>query len=405
MRRLLTFALLVIAAGFALALPATRSVALTPADARSQYREDQKRLGDARHRIEQYKQREQGLNGEIAALDTRLAAIDTQLADMQTKIAGVQTDLATTKVKLAEKRAELELKRQELAAAKARLAWQETVFKDRLVQVYKAGGVSFIDVLVNARGFADLVERMKLAGELVGSDDAMVGALQAARDDVAAEEQATAADEAEIAAMATKLQKQSDRLVALQAAMTATQAEALAARQNKSQTLAVVATNRQDWEAQQRQLMAESAQLAAIIKGDSGSSGGSKSTGSMVWPVNGPITSPFGWRTNPIWNTREFHTGIDIGVPEGTPIVAADGGTVISTSWWDGGGNVTVIQHANNIATVYMHQASFAVSTGAVVTRGQVIGYVGMTGATTGPHLHFEVRVNGNPVDPMGYLP
>jgi len=405
MRRLLTFALLVIAAGFALALPATRSVALTPADARSQYREDQKRLGDARHRIEQYKQREQGLNGEIAALDTRLAAIDTQLADMQTKIAGVQTDLATTKVKLAEKRAELELKRQELAAAKARLAWQETVFKDRLVQVYKAGGVSFIDVLVNARGFADLVERMKLAGELVGSDDAMVGALQAARDDVAAEEQATAADEAEIAAMATKLQKQSDRLVALQAAMTATQAEALAARQNKSQTLAVVATNRQDWEAQQRQLMAESAQLAAIIKGDSGSSGGSKSTGSMVWPVNGPITSPFGWRTNPIWNTREFHTGIDIGVPEGTPIVAADGGTVISTSWWDGGGNVTVIQHANNIATVYMHQASFAVSTCAVVTRGQVIGYVGMTGATTGPHLHFEVRVNGNPVDPMGYLP
>ncbi len=92
-------------------------------------------------------------------------------------------------------------------------------------------------------------------------------------------------------------------------------------------------------------------------------------------------------------------------MPEGTPIVAADGGTVISTSWWDGGGNVTVIQHANNIATVYMHQASFAVSTGAVVTRGQVIGYVGMTGATTGPHLHFEVRVNGNPVDPMGYLP
>jgi murein DD-endopeptidase MepM/ murein hydrolase activator NlpD len=405
MRRLLTFALLVIAAGFALALPATRSVALTPADARSQYREDQKRLADARHRIEQYKQREQGLNGEIAALDTRLAAIDTQLADMQTKIAGVQTDLATTKVKLAEKRAELELKRQELAAAKARLAWQETVFKDRLVQVYKAGGVSFIDVLVNARGFADLVERMKLAGELVGSDDAMVGALQAARDDVAAQEQATAADEAEIAAMATKLQKQSDRLVALQAAMTAKQAEALAARQNKSQTLAVVATNRQDWEAQQHQLMAESAQLAAIIKGDSGSGGGGKSTGSMVWPVNGPITSPFGWRTNPMWNTREFHTGIDIGVPEGTPIVAADGGTVISTSWWDGGGNVTVIQHANNIATVYMHQASFAVSTGAVVTRGLVIGYVGMTGATTGPHLHFEVRVNGNPVDPMGYLP
>jgi murein DD-endopeptidase MepM/ murein hydrolase activator NlpD len=405
MRRLLTFALLVTAAGFALALPATRSAALTAADARNQLRQDQKQLADVRHRIEQFKQREQGLNGEIAALDSSLTAIDTQLADLQTRITTVQTVLTTTKVKLAEKRAELELKRQELAAAKVRLAWQETVFQDRLVSVYKAGGVSIVDVLVNAQGFADLVERMKLAGELIGSDNLMVGTLQAARDEVAAQERATAQDEADIAAMATKLQKQTDNLVALQAAIQVKQVEAQAARQAKSQTLAAVATNRQDWEAQQRQLMAESSQLAAIIKGDSGSGGGGKSTGSMIWPVNGPVTSPFGWRTNPIFNTPEFHSGIDIGVPLGTSILAADGGTVLSTSWWDGGGNVTVIQHANNIATVYMHQASFAVSPGQVVGRGQVIGYVGMTGWTTGPHLHFEVRVNGNPVDPMGYLP
>jgi murein DD-endopeptidase MepM/ murein hydrolase activator NlpD len=404
MRRLLTFVLLLTAAGIALALPAARSAAITPADARNQYQANQKRLADVRHRIEQYKQREQGLNGEITALDSRLTAIDTQLADLQTRITTVQTDLATTKVKLAEKRAELELKRQELAAARARLAWQETVFQDRLVSVYKAGGVSFVDVIVAAKGFADLVERMKLAGELVGSDNSMVGALQAARDEVALQEQAAAQDEADIAAMATRLQKQNDKLVALQAAMKVKQAEALAARQAKSQTLTAVATNRKAWEAQQSQLQAESAQLAAIIKGDSGGGGG-KSTGSMIWPVNGPITSPFGWRTNPIFNTPEFHSGIDIGVSLGTSILAADGGTVLSISWWDGGGNVTVIQHANNIATVYMHQASFAVSPGQVVGRGEVIGYVGMTGWTTGPHLHFEVRVNGTPVDPMGYLP
>ncbi|MCX6372704.1 MAG: M23 family metallopeptidase [Actinobacteria bacterium] len=124
----------------------------------------------------------------------------------------------------------------------------------------------------------------------------------------------------------------------------------------------------------------------------------------MMWPVNASVGSPFGWRIHPILGYRKFHTGIDLGVAYGTPIHAADSGTVIYATWMGGYGNVIIIDHGRGISTLYAHQSSLAVGTGTRVVRGQVIGYVGSTGFSTGPHLHFEVRVNGNPVDPMGYL-
>ena len=114
--------------------------------------------------------------------------------------------------------------------------------------------------------------------------------------------------------------------------------------------------------------------------------------------MSGPITSPFGWR----WG--RMHQGIDIGVPMGTPIKAAAAGTIIYCGWESGYGNLTVIDHGGNLATAYGHQSSIAVTCGQQVAQGQVIGYVGCTGHCTGPHLHFEVRIDGNPVDPMGYL-
>ena len=110
------------------------------------------------------------------------------------------------------------------------------------------------------------------------------------------------------------------------------------------------------------------------------------------------MTSPFGWR----WG--RMHEGIDIGVGYGTPIHAAAGGTVIYCGWEEGYGNFVVIDHGGNLATAYGHQSSIAVTCGQQVSQGDVIGYVGCTGHCFGPHLHFEVRVNGNPVDPLGYL-
>jgi murein DD-endopeptidase MepM/ murein hydrolase activator NlpD len=137
---------------------------------------------------------------------------------------------------------------------------------------------------------------------------------------------------------------------------------------------------------------------AAQANRQAGSPASTPSSAGLIWPVNGPVTSPFGWR----WG--RMHEGIDIGVGMGTPIKAAASGTVIYCGWESGYGNLTVIDHGGNLATAYGHQSSIAVACGQQVAQGEVIGYVGCTGHCTGPHLHFEVRINGAPADPLGYL-
>ncbi len=155
---------------------------------------------------------------------------------------------------------------------------------------------------------------------------------------------------------------------------------------------------------QEDQLLAQSQTLTDIING---ASGGGQGTGSMVWPAGNRslVTSPFGWRIHPILGVKRLHTGIDIGVGYGTAIVAVDSGKVIYAAAMSGYGNTTIVDHGGGVSSLYAHQASLAASYGVSVRRGQVIGYVGSTGFSTGPHLHFEVRSGGNPVDPLGYLP
>jgi murein DD-endopeptidase MepM/ murein hydrolase activator NlpD len=123
-----------------------------------------------------------------------------------------------------------------------------------------------------------------------------------------------------------------------------------------------------------------------------------RSSSGFIWPASGVVTSGFGWR----WG--RMHEGLDIAASYGAPISAASSGTVIYAGWMGGYGNLVVIDHGGGLATAYGHQSSIAVSSGSQVSQGQTIGYVGSTGHSTGPHLHFEVRVNGSAVDPMGYL-
>jgi murein DD-endopeptidase MepM/ murein hydrolase activator NlpD len=129
-----------------------------------------------------------------------------------------------------------------------------------------------------------------------------------------------------------------------------------------------------------------------------------QSTGRFIWPMRGPLTSHFGYRYHPIHRYRARHTGIDISRPTGTPIVAADGGRVIAAGWQQGYGKAVVILHGRGLATLYGHMSRISVSVGQSVSQGQHIGACGSTGYSTGSHLHFEVRVGGSPVNPLGYL-
>ncbi|MEZ5375400.1 MAG: peptidoglycan DD-metalloendopeptidase family protein [Acidimicrobiales bacterium] len=170
-----------------------------------------------------------------------------------------------------------------------------------------------------------------------------------------------------------------------------------------------------EWEETVAEFAAEEAALSEFIRAEEAKAippppppaagAGGVSASGFQWPISAYVTSEYGWRIHPIYGTKRLHAGIDLGAGTGTPIAASAGGTVIHAGPYGGYGNAVIINHGNGITTLYAHQSKIAVSTGQQVGRGEVIGYVGSTGNSTGPHLHFEVRVNGSAVNPRGYLP
>lgn len=164
-------------------------------------------------------------------------------------------------------------------------------------------------------------------------------------------------------------------------------------------------SDRRALEAAESQLAKDSQSIALLIRQRSPYGGVAiQGNGQFVYPSDGPITSGFGWRLHPILGYRRFHAGIDFGADYGTVIFAADQGTVILAGWYGGYGNAVVIDHGNGLTTLYGHASELYVSEGQTVQRGQPIAAVGSTGLSTGPHLHFEVRTSGNPVDPIAFL-
>ncbi len=380
-RRLIALLVLV-----AVALTLAGALAAAPARAETAA-ELQAKLREAREKIKAAESKKATLNDQIGDLDGRLTAIEDKLAALGERISGVEEKLSVTREKLAVLREELRLKRLELEEAQATLELEQRNFEVRVVITYKTDDLDYLDVVLESSDFEDLISRMNVVRDLLGGNNALVGGLEATRDTVETEKDA--------------IDRKSVELAALRAAQAASQAEALAMRKQKKSTLAEVNDNLKLLERRENELLAESAALTGVITSSYGGGGG---TGDLMWPVNGPVTSPFGYRIHPILGYRRMHTGIDIGVGYGTPIRASDTGKVIYATWMGGYGNVIIIDHGAGISTLYAHQSSLAVGSGARVTRGQTIGYVGSTGLSTGPHLHFEVRVNGNPVDPMGYL-
>ncbi len=361
----------------------------------------QQKLEQARSKIDAAKQKKATLGEQISGLDGRLAAIQQQLDGLGDQIAGVESKLSVTREKLAVLRKELRLKRLELEEAQAEFKLEQTNFEARVVLSYKSDDLSYVDVILASSSFEDLLSRANVIRDLIQGNDDLVGDLEAKRDEVDAEKDAIARREGEVADAARVLQQKSDELAALRAAQAASQAAALSVRRQKKGALAGVNEDLAELERQENRLLAESAALTSVVGGAGSTGGGS---GSLGWPVSGPVVSPFGWRVHPILGYRKFHTGIDIAVGYGVPIHASAAGSVIYATWMGGYGNVIIVDHGDGLSTLYAHQSSLAVGTGARVARGQTVGYVGSTGFSTGPHLHFEVRVNGNPVDPMGYL-
>jgi murein DD-endopeptidase MepM/ murein hydrolase activator NlpD len=288
----------------------------------------------------------------------------------------------------------------QLDAARKSLRLHNDLLKRRLVDIYEYGDLSYLDALIAARSFNEFVERWEDLRLLIAANERAVRARKTAEAKVAAveadlertrmqlaqEEQA----QEEARSQLNSLSDERRNLVALAAMRRRSVADEVAQIENLS------AAEEAALEALivQREREIEAARRAAGITGDSGAAG------IFAWPVTGTITSPFGWRSNPFGGSPEFHPGLDIAAPTGTTVTAAAAGTVIMAQWYGGYGNYILIDHGGGYSTGYGHLSAIYVSSGQNVTRGQAIGAVGSTGQSTGPHLHFEVRIAGKPVDP-----
>jgi murein DD-endopeptidase MepM/ murein hydrolase activator NlpD len=329
----------------------------------------------------------QRLDGALADVTSRLAAANQRLADAQATVDRLGFVAFTLQVKADATQKKLDVARNDV--------------RHSAVLLYSHGdGEAMIGLLGSTDGSGALVEGKHYLQRVNDKRQAdarrvtrLKDQLDAQRADIAQQKQA--ADAARAAA--ADEQQQLNQLAQQQASA---RDAAAGAEQAENTALGAAIAQHDDAEAA---LQAESDRIAALAQSAGG--GPTQGDGTFIWPVQGPITSPFGYRTDPVTGATAFHAGIDIGASCGTPIKAAGTGTVLTAGWNSGGyGNMTLINNGGGLSTLYGHQSSIIVTAGQSVTQGQVIGYVGSTGKSTGCHLHFEVRVNGNPVDPMGYL-
>jgi murein DD-endopeptidase MepM/ murein hydrolase activator NlpD len=273
----------------------------------------------------------------------------------------------------------------------------------RLVEVYEQGDVDSVDVILGASSLSDVVDGLDYLNEVGAADQRIATTVGRAKAAAGAAREATRKLRGVVAAETRAVQARTEQVRAVRDQLVSSRRELLAARSTKRVSLGKVRASEREEVSEAQALEQVSAALGAQIEAAQSRSSyrppaATPSASGFIWPVSGPVTSPFGMR----WG--RMHTGIDIGVPYGTPIQGAASGQVIYAGWMDGYGNLVFIDHGRGISTGYAHQSSIAVSNGQTVTQGQVIGYVGCTGHCFGPHLHFEVRVNGSPVDPLGYL-
>ena len=368
-------------------------------DLDDQVQDLQGQIDSSRLEQENWQQVIEDVSAKLKQIQADLDAANARLQSIQTKQAEINAQIAQTQ--------------NEIVKMEAYLKTRQDVLNRRVRAIYMHGQLNYLEVILGANSFSDFANRVELLKRVIRSDYNLILEIQKQKAAIEAKKAQLEEDKRQLDALAAEAEKTRQEI----AKKKAEQQKVLdAAKSNK----AAAAQMEQDLNAQlasvrnliqQRLAAAEAARQAAQQHAASDDEGGGGSddnyvqgTGAMGWPCSGPITSPFGYRTHPIFGTTIFHAGIDIGVDYGTPIHAADSGVVVYSGWISGYGNAVIIDHGGGISTLYGHNQSLAVSEGQSVSKGSVIAYAGSTGNSTGPHCHFEVDVNGSPVNPMGYL-
>jgi len=366
---------------------------------------------DLTNQLDSIQQQVNQQNAAKADAETVIGSVSEQLRQIEEQLRQATAELGTIKEQRVAVENDITLNERQLAEAQKRLEGRESVFYKRVRDIYINGRLSYLDVVIGSKDFSDFANRLEVLKRIIDSDITLINEIKKERADIEAHKQKLEADRAKLvelekAALAKQAeieQKKAERNVVLQKAQN-DRATAMQAIEELNASSAQVSAMLKERQAARAAAVAAAAAAAQSSGGQGASDNWVQGTGQLGWPVSGEITSPYGYRVHPIWGTTIYHSGIDIGVDEGTPVHAADGGVVVWSGWMGGYGYAVVIDHGNGLSTLYGHNSELAVDEGQSVAKGQVISYAGSTGNSTGPHVHFEVRVNGDPVDPMGYL-
>jgi murein DD-endopeptidase MepM/ murein hydrolase activator NlpD len=364
----------------------------------------QNRISEARKKIGRKKGTERVLTSEIAGYTRRINRLQGKITTLGTRQERIQADLDAKRAELELLRTELRKERARLARLRKRFAETQGMLRLRLIEIYKAGKPDFITVVLNSDGFADLLERGEFIKRISDQDRKIVTLVRNAKADSTRSEKRLDRLETRQQTVTEIVQRRRDEIAAIKMELIGTRVGYARTKSGKAAALDKVRGDRAHLEEHVDSLEAASNKIASQLNQvqQSGNFPIRQGSGQMIWPVDGPITGVFG-EARP----GHMHAGIDIAAASGTPIRAADDGRVVlmqGTGASGGYGNFTCVQHSASLSSCYAHQSSFGTSLGASVNKGQVIGAVGNTGHSFGAHLHFEVRVNGSPTNPMGYL-
>ena len=362
----------------------------------------QERLDATQSKIGSAEEKQDVLTSDIEELGGEISQLEGAVAVLRNREAAVEAELALKQAELDRAIAELNDARGRLEVLRGRLKRSLVELRKRLVAIYKTGTPDVVSVILSSANFDDLVERTEYLKAIQTQDEAVVGRVRDLRDETRSLVGRLKAAKETIEAARDEIAAKERELARTRGALESQQAELLATRAERQAALDSVAGHIDELEGIEADLQEKiQAQIVEAQTGYAPLPAGptpAPSASGLIWPVDGILTSGFGYR----WG--RMHEGIDIAVPEGTPIRAAASGTVILASYSGGYGNYTCMDHGGGLSTCYGHQSGFAVSSGSSVSQGDTIGYSGNTGTSTGPHLHFEVRVNGAAVDPLGYL-
>jgi len=364
--------------------------------------EVQQRIDRFRDQVDATGEVRTGQAARVLEIAARLDEVSAHLTTARERLAGVDAEVVETEAEVAALSAALGERTRRLAVLRSRIEATGDEARRRVVNLYMSGGRESAETVLSAGDPGDALVGLAYAERVQQAADRDITLLEHLRREEGAQISALTAEEAEMERRVTRLEdRRAER--ALEAADVIALQEEIAADLAEQQALLdEIDAEIYFLENEIAVLAAEEEGIKALIRREQ--SGGGDAPGMLLRPVNGPVVSPFGMRLHPIYGDWRMHTGMDIDAACGVPIVAAAAGRVFLSGWKGGYGLTVMIDHGGGLATLYAHQSVVGSGYGQQVSAGEVIGYIGTTGVSTGCHLHFEVRVNGAPVDPAPYL-